>query len=87
MSEGWPTDPAEVTTSEFARLVDVCDRYEAARRAGRSPQIEDLLGAASGAGRVVLFRKLLELELELRRATASCRHRRSTRGGFPTGRG
>ncbi len=68
--------------TDLTRLVEVCDRFEAARRAGRGPRIEDFLAEAPGAGRSVLFRKLLELELEPPRGSG-----RSPDAGRGTGGG
>jgi serine/threonine-protein kinase len=83
MSAGWPTDRPDVTTSELARLVEVCDHYEAARKAGRDPRIEDLLGAASRTERTVLLRLLLELELDLRAGEGESPTREEYKRRFP----
>jgi serine/threonine-protein kinase len=66
MSDNDPKGRPPSLPTDLTRLVEVCDRFEGARRAGRGPRIEDFLTEAPGAGRSVLFRKLLELELELR---------------------
>src|SRR5712692_10110628 len=41
----------------------VCDRFEAAWKAGQQPRIEDFLDAAPAADRPRLLRELLALEL------------------------
>src|SRR5262249_53679988 len=51
----------------LARQVDqVCDRYEAAWKAGRRPRIDDYLGNLPEPGRAGLLRELLGLELVYR---------------------
>jgi eukaryotic-like serine/threonine-protein kinase len=59
-------DPPSVSLATLRRAVGACDRFEAAWRAGGRPRIEEHLGETAGAERAVLFRKLLELEVELR---------------------
>ena len=49
------------------RVEAMCDRFEAAWKAGRRPPIEDYLGEVPEAGRTLLVRALLELELTYRR--------------------
>jgi hypothetical protein len=44
----------------------VCDRFEAAWRAGRRPRIEDYLAEAPGPARGMLLQELLALEIDLR---------------------
>jgi WD40 repeat protein/serine/threonine protein kinase len=57
-----PTVPAAVT-----RHVDqVCDRFEAACKAGQRPRIEDYLGATPELERPVLLRELLKVEVAYR---------------------
>jgi serine/threonine protein kinase len=46
---------------------EVCDRFEAARRAGQEPRIEDFLALAPESDRRELLRQLLKIEIELRR--------------------
>ena len=62
---GLPGNPT-VAPSRAAWIDAVCDRYEAAFKAGRAPRIEDDLAEAPGPDRPPLFRELLVLELELR---------------------
>src|SRR6516162_9528256 len=45
----------------------MCDRHEAAWRAGRRPRIEDFLTPEEEPGRTVLLRELLAAELAARR--------------------
>ena len=49
------------------RVDEACDRFEAASRAGRAPQIEDYLPQADELDRAALMAELVALELELRR--------------------
>lgn len=44
----------------------ICDRFEADRRAGRQTDLASYLSEAPAAGKAVLLRELLNLELELR---------------------
>lgn len=48
-----------------ARVDEACDRFEEAWRNGRPPRIEDYLANAPDDEKAMLFRELLELELEL----------------------
>ena len=56
MSDGPPTEDGDRTLSLGGRLEDVCDRAEAAWKAGRPLRIEDFLGEAAEADRAELFR-------------------------------
>ncbi|HWE38619.1 MAG TPA: serine/threonine-protein kinase [Isosphaeraceae bacterium] len=56
------------------RFDALCDRFEAAWRAGRRPRIEDYLGECPEPGREEVLRELLAVEVELRREA----------GGAPT---
>src|SRR5262249_54670785 len=49
------------------RVDEVCDRFEAAWRAGRKPRIEEYVITAPQPERAALLRQLLSLEVELRR--------------------
>ena len=49
------------------RVVDACDRYEAAWRDGQEPRVEQFLEDSTDPERSERIRRLLELELELRR--------------------
>jgi WD40 repeat protein/serine/threonine protein kinase len=49
------------------RADEVCDRFEAEWRSGRTPRIEEYLGPVAPPERPALLRELLALELELRR--------------------
>jgi serine/threonine-protein kinase len=60
------------------RAIDVCDRFEADWRANCPAPIEHYLGPASAEERPVILRRLLSLEVELRRA----RGERPTRGEY-----
>src|SRR5271166_6040490 len=63
-----PSPPREPLSSRLARRLDrLCDRFEAARRAGRRPRLEHYLERIPAAARANLLRELLALELEYRR--------------------
>ena len=66
MSGATPTEEGNRSPSLGGRVEAMCDRFEAAWKAGRRPPIEDYLGAGSESGQTVLFRELLVLELTYR---------------------
>jgi serine/threonine-protein kinase len=57
-TEPSPTDPM--------RVDEICDRFEAAWKAGRRPRIEDALGGGRGPARAALLRELVLLEVTYR---------------------
>jgi serine/threonine protein kinase len=59
--------PSDGSFSQRRRVDEACDRFEAAWKAGQLPRIEDYLADVPEADRALLFRELLELEIELRR--------------------
>jgi serine/threonine protein kinase len=63
--------PGTVSLSAARRHDRICDRFEAAWRAGAPPQIEDLLAEVPSGERPALFAELLRLEREFR--GADCR--------------
>ena len=67
MSDATPTEEGNRSPSLGGRVEAVCDRVEAAWKAGGRPRIEDYLGEVPAAERAVLLRALLELELAYRR--------------------
>jgi WD40 repeat protein/tRNA A-37 threonylcarbamoyl transferase component Bud32 len=68
VSEVPALDPEGVSES-LARQVDrVCNRFEAAWKAGGQPRLEDFLGDAPGPERAALLRELVPLEVYYRRA-------------------
>jgi serine/threonine-protein kinase len=67
MNNATPTEEGNHSASLGGRMEAVCDRAEAAWKAGRRPTIEDYLGEVPEAGRAALFRELLALELTYRR--------------------
>jgi serine/threonine-protein kinase len=66
MSGDTPAKLNVLTLSDAERVDQVCDRFEAAWRAGDWPCIEGYLEAVTDSARIVLLRELLELEVELR---------------------
>jgi eukaryotic-like serine/threonine-protein kinase len=77
-----PTSGCRVPPATF--LVDAtCDRFEAAFRAGRGPQIENYLVDVDASCRRPLLRELLLLEIELSRRAAGSPRRESYRVRFP----
>jgi tetratricopeptide (TPR) repeat protein len=56
-----------LSPSEARQIVQVCDRFEAAWKAGRRPDPAEYLGAAAGPARSALLRQLLLLDWEYRR--------------------
>ncbi|WP_435011955.1 protein kinase domain-containing protein (plasmid) [Tundrisphaera lichenicola] len=80
MSTEPPAPDVPMTLSIEARIDEVCDRYEAAWKAGGDPRIETYLERVTETERPALFRQLLALELELR----SRRGERPDRGDYLT---
>jgi tRNA A-37 threonylcarbamoyl transferase component Bud32 len=66
MSESFGPGDAAVSPTVIEEIERVCDRFEAAWRAGRQPRIEDELGGLAGPGRRDLLRALLAIELAYR---------------------
>ena len=73
MSEG-PSGEPPLSPSRFFWLDTICNRFEAAWKAGQRPRIEDYLGEAEGDRRPELFRELLLLDV----------HYRNQRGASPS---
>ena len=67
MSTTLPTIDASLSPSMINGMDDVCDRFEAAWKAGLRPRIEDYLGETAGPERSALWHELLVLELVYRR--------------------
>src|SRR5579883_1410133 len=67
MSGGGPEGNVELSLSRARSVNRLCDRYEAAWRAGERPTIATYLEASDPDERSALFRELLALEVELRR--------------------
>ena len=66
MSDATPTEEGNRSPSLGGRVEAVCDRFEAAWKAGGRPRIEDYLGDLPEPGRSALLHALLELELAYR---------------------
>ena len=62
-----PTTPGDRPARPSERVDELCDRFEAAWRAGAAPRIEDYLAEVEAADRAALLRELVALERELRR--------------------
>ena len=64
-----PKLPADdsLPPEDLARVIAVCDRFEAEWNGGRPPRIEDELAFADERSHARLFRELLALEVELMR--------------------
>ena len=67
MSVTLPTIDASLSPLMIHRMDEVCDRFEAAWKAGLRPRIEDYLEETAGPERSVLWHDLLVLELVYRR--------------------
>ncbi len=61
------TDDDTLSPDDLARVIAACDRFEAARNAGRPRRIEDELATADEQISTRLLRELLALECELTR--------------------
>jgi hypothetical protein len=67
MIERIPADDAHQSPTMAARIDEVCDRFEAAWKAGPAPRLEDYLDSAHVPERTMLLRHLLAVELGYRR--------------------
>ena len=78
-----PFSPSDENLSPtLARQMErICDRFEAAWKAGQQPRIEDYLGEMPEPERPDLFRELLALELAYRDGLAAGPRRRNTGPG------
>jgi serine/threonine-protein kinase len=72
MSVPSATDKASLPLADQVRNDALCDRFEAAWRGDERPELLDFLSGIPGPGRAVLFRELLALDLEFRRAAGEC---------------
>jgi hypothetical protein len=61
MSGTTPTEEGNRSPSLGGRVEEMCDRFEAAWKAGRRPPIEDYLGEVPEARQPAFFRELLVL--------------------------
>jgi WD40 repeat protein/tRNA A-37 threonylcarbamoyl transferase component Bud32 len=77
-----PGDDAPSPT-RIVEINRICDRFEAAWRAGRRPAAEDHLGEAAGPARSGLLAELLATELECRRAAGERPDPAEYRARFP----
>jgi formylglycine-generating enzyme required for sulfatase activity len=84
---GSPSAPVDsLPLSALRRVVQTCDQHEAAWQAGARPTIEDYLAASRDNERPTLFRRLLALEVELRRAAGEAPTTEEYSGRFPQSR-
>ena len=74
MSDATPTEEGNRSPSLGGRVEAVCDRFEAAWKAGRRPPIEDYLGEVPEASQTALVHELLVLELAYRRRAGETPH-------------
>ena len=58
----------DLSVAELLLIDDVCDRFEAAWRDGKEPQVAPFLAGASDLAQPRLFRELLTIDLEFRLA-------------------
>ena len=65
--KGTTMNAPDLTLSADYRVDDVCRRFEADWKAGRSPRLEEYLGDAADAERRSLLWELLRLEVEYRK--------------------
>jgi serine/threonine-protein kinase len=72
-------------SESLARRVDqVCNRFEAAWKAGGRPRAEDFLSDVPGPGRAALLRELIALEVYYRRRSGEGCAAEEYRARFPT---
>ncbi len=80
--QGTLNDPP-LPVADFIQIDAVCDRFEAACRAGESPDLAEYLSQVSSAARLPLFRNLLSLDLEYRRDRGEQGDQQSYQERFP----
>jgi formylglycine-generating enzyme required for sulfatase activity len=79
-----PAHDPEALSESLARRVDqVCNRFEAAWKAGTPPRLEDFLGDAPGPERAALLRELVPLDVYYRRARGEDCRPEDYRDRFP----
>ncbi len=74
---------ASDSQSVSAQVDAICDRFEAAWKAGQRPRIEDYLAEVPERGRAALLRHLLALELHYRHAAGDTPELAEYRKWFP----
>jgi serine/threonine-protein kinase len=74
----------DLPATQVQRLDQLCDRFEAAWKAGQRPRIEDYLGAAPEPGYTELLRELIRLDVYYRRRAGDVPQREDYQGRFPT---
>jgi tetratricopeptide (TPR) repeat protein/predicted Ser/Thr protein kinase len=83
MNDQATTDDARIPVEDQARNDAVCDRFEAAWREGGRPELAPFLSGVAGPARTALFRELLVLDVELRRAAGANTDAAAYRARFP----
>lgn len=78
-----PTPDDKFPAADLRRVVETCERFEAAWNAGTPLRIEDILGAEADATGGRLLRELVALELELRRRAGQAPGLDEYEGRFP----
>jgi hypothetical protein len=68
MTSSTPADEPDLPLEILERIDAVCARFEADWRAGQVPRLADFLVGLDGAERRLLFRELLHIDAELRKA-------------------
>ncbi|WP_406694967.1 protein kinase [Singulisphaera sp. Ch08] len=66
MSGADSSETGDFPLLQFRRVIDACDRFEAALLAGQSPRIESYLSEVDGIDSLSLLRELVTLEVEHR---------------------
>ncbi len=76
-------DAKDLPVGDWKRIDSLCDRFEAAIRVGERPDPAQFLREFEGAGRDLLFRELLTLELEANRSRGERPDAAAYRERFP----
>src|SRR6516164_1282057 len=79
----WPMSDWSHSTGLARQLDQICDRFEAAWKAGDCPQIEDYFADAPEPARTALLKELLALELNYRRQGSQTVHAQEFHQRFP----
>jgi hypothetical protein len=83
MSSDQPQRDDCLSPTQFVEINRVCDRFEAAWRAGNRALIEEHPGEVPESARADLLRELLPTELALRRSAGECPDVAEYRTRFP----
>ena len=83
MNDSFPPGEGRPSPSQVGRVDEICDRFEAAWKAGERPRIEDFLGAVTEPERSALVRELIALDVAYRRRSGETPEAGDYQARFP----